>query len=254
MAQIQSSSPEQLFLSNLPAIDGIARAAARRRRLSPDEADDFRSIVRMRLIEDDYAVIREFRGASSFKTFLTVVIARHCLDYRAAAWGRWRASSKARRLGTTAVALERLMVRDGMPLERAAASIRETDPRATPERLVDLANQLPARVRRIRVGEEALEDRCADTPAPDVCLALREGRRVIGGLARALRTLDPTDRRIVKLRFTDGVSLVGIARREGIEQASLYRRVERILRRLRREIEGCGIDDSDVRTHLLSCR
>lgn len=254
MAQIQSTYPEQLFLSNLPAIDGIARSAARRRRLSPDEADDFRSIVRMRLIEDDYAVIREFRGASSFKTFLTVVIARHCLDYRAAAWGRWRASSKARRLGTTAVALERLIVRDGMPLERAAAAIRETDPRATPERLGELANQLPARVRRIRVGEEALEDRSADTPAPDACLAVREGRRVIGGLARALRTLDPTDRRIVKLRFTDGVSLVGIARREGIEQASLYRRVERILRRLRREIERCGIEDADVRTHLLSCR
>jgi len=47
---------------------------------------------------------------------------------------------------------------------------------------------------------------------------------------------------------------VGIARREGIEQASLYRRVERILRRLRREIEGRGLDAADVMTHLMSCR
>src|SRR4030095_15510318 len=105
-------TPQHLFLTHLPAIDGIARAAARRRRLTPDEADEFRSTVRLRLLEEDYAVIREFRGSSSFKTFLTVVIARQCLDFRASAWGRWRASSRARRLGDTAVALQHLMIRE----------------------------------------------------------------------------------------------------------------------------------------------
>jgi RNA polymerase sigma factor (sigma-70 family) len=106
----------------------------------------------------------------------------------------------------------------------------------------------------VRVGEECLQDCYADTPGPDAGVMTREGRRVISALARALTTLDATDRRIMKLRFTDGLSLVGIARREGIEQASLYRRVERILRRLRRELEGRGVDASDVTTHLLSCR
>jgi DNA-directed RNA polymerase specialized sigma24 family protein len=253
MTQTQAS-PEDMFLRNLSAIDGIARAAARRRRLTPDETEEFRSIVRLRLIEDDYAIIREFRGSSSFRTFLTVVIARQCLDYRAASWGRWRASSRARRLGDTAVTLERLMARDGLPFERAAASIRETEPTVTNERLRDLVVQLPPRVKRIRVSEEMLADCCADTPAPDAGVAMREGRRVVGALARALTTLDPIDRRIMKLRFTDGLSVVGIARHEGLEQASLYRRVERILRRLRREIEERGIEASEVRTHLLSCR
>src|SRR5262245_33957491 len=241
-----TSNPQQLFLTHLPAIDGIARAAARRRRLTPDESEEFRSIVRMRLIEDDYAVIREFRGSSSFKTFLTVVIARHCLDFRASAWGRWRASSKARRLGDTAVALERLMMRDGMPFDQAVQKVRKTDPSATIEGLSGVAGQLPTRIRRVRVGEECLESCYAGTPAPDAGIGMREGRRVVGALARALTTLDPVDRRIMKLRFTDGVSVVGIARREGIEQASLYRRVERILRRLRRDIEGRGVERTDV--------
>lgn len=253
MTQTQAT-PEQMFLTNLPVIDGIARAAARRHRLTPDETDEFRSIVRLRLIEDDYAIVREFRGSSSFKTFLTVVIARQCLDYRSSTWGRWRASSRARRLGDTAVTLERLMARDGLPLEQAAATIRETAPELTTAGLRDLSGQLPARVRRVRVGEEALENCPADTAGPDAALAQSEGRRVIGALAQALITLDPSDRRIMKLRFTEGLSLVGIARREGIAQASLYRRVERTLRRLRREIEGHGIHTSDVRTHLLSCR
>lgn len=247
------ATPERIFLTHLPAIDGIARAAARRRRLTADETEEFRSIVRLRLIEDDYAIIREFRGSSSFKTFLTVVIARQCLDFRASSWGRWRASSRARRLGDTAVRLERLIARDGLPFERAAATIRETEPKMTTERLQDLACQLPTRVKRVRVGEETLDDCATETPGPDAGIAMREGRRVVGALARALTTLDPVDRRIMKLRFTDGLSVVGIARREGIEQASLYRRVERILRRLRREIEGGGVDATDVRAHLASC-
>ena len=247
-------TPQQLFLAHLPAIDGIARAAARRRRLTPDEADEFRAIVRLRLIEDDYSVIREFRGSSSFKTFLTVVIARQCLDFRASSWGRWRASSRARRLGDTAVMLERLTIRDGIPLDQAVLTLKKTDPSVTTERLATLAEQLPARVRRVRVGEECLDACYADTPAPDAGVAVREGRRMVGALARALTTLDPVDRRIMKLRFTDGVSVVGIAQREGIEQASLYRRVERILRRLRRELEGRGIDATDVRSHLASCQ
>jgi RNA polymerase sigma factor (sigma-70 family) len=249
MAQTQPT-PEQMFLAHLPAIDGIARAAGRRRRLTPDETEEFRSIVRLRLIEDDYAVIREFRGSSSFRTFLTVVIARLCLDYRAATWGRWRTSSKARRLGDTAVALERLMIRDGLPLEQAARSVRTNDPDVTTERLQHLAAQIPSRVRRIRVGEECLETYYADTPAPDAWVTMSDGRRVTSALARALTRLDAADRRIMKLRFTDGLSVVGIARREGLEQASLYRRVERILRRLRRDIEGGGVQVSDVRTHL----
>ena len=251
MTQAQAT-PDQLFLTHLPAIDGIARAAARRRRLTPDEAEEFRSIVRLRLIEDNYAIIREFRGSSSFRTFLTVVIARQCLDYRASSWGRWRVSSKAKRLGGTAVALERLMGRDGLPFDRAAVAIRETEPAVTNERLQELANQLPPRIKRVRVGEELLVDCRADTPSPDVCIAKHEGRRVAGALAGALTTLDPIDRRIMKLRFTEGLSVVGIARREGLEQASLYRRVERILRRLRREIEGRGVNAGDVR--MLSCQ
>jgi len=241
-------------MKHLPAIDGIARAAARRRRLTPDESEEFRSIVRLRLIEDNYSIIREFRGSSSFRTFLTVVIARQCLDYRASSWGRWRVSSKAKRLGDTAVALERLMGRDGLPFDRAAVTIKETEPAVTTERLQELANQLPTRMKRIRVGEELLDDCSAATPPPDACLSRREGRRVVGALAGALTTLDPIDRRIMKLRFSEGLSVVGIARQEGLEQASLYRRVERILRRLRREIEGRGVNSTDVRTHLFSCQ
>src|SRR5262249_56010211 len=82
----------------------------------------------------------------------------------------------------------------GVPGEQAAATIRETAPELTTGGLRDLSGQLPARVRRVRVGEEALENCPADTVGPDAALAQSEGRRVIGAPAQTLITLDPSER------------------------------------------------------------
>ncbi|HEX6463435.1 MAG TPA: hypothetical protein VFZ98_03235, partial [Vicinamibacterales bacterium] len=65
--------------------------------------------------------------------------------------------------------------------------------------------------------------------------------RLLEALARSLRTLNAADSRLLKLRFTDGLSISSIARREGLDQASLYRRVAALLRRLRRELESRGV-------------
>jgi DNA-directed RNA polymerase specialized sigma24 family protein len=65
--------------------------------------------------------------------------------------------------------------------------------------------------------------------------------RVVAALGRALRTLPPDDSRLLKLRFTDGLAISTIARQEGMDQASLYRRVAALLRRLRRDLERSGI-------------
>jgi RNA polymerase sigma factor for flagellar operon FliA len=40
------------------------------------EADDFASHPKLKLIEDDYAILRKFQGRSSLRTYLTVVIER----------------------------------------------------------------------------------------------------------------------------------------------------------------------------------
>src|ERR1019366_2147799 len=77
------------------------------------EADDFASHVKLRLIEDDYAILRKFQRRSSLRTYLTVVIQRMFLDYRISAWGKWRPSAEAKRAGAVAVQLEQLMGRDG---------------------------------------------------------------------------------------------------------------------------------------------
>src|ERR1700730_10697811 len=107
------------FVACLGTVDSIVLALARRRGLSADDAADLASMVRLRMMVDDYAILRKFQGRSGLRTYLTVVIDRLFLDERVARWGKWRPSRQARREGPPAVLFERLVMRDGFTFEEA---------------------------------------------------------------------------------------------------------------------------------------
>src|SRR5262249_42965733 len=104
---------QRLLIDQLDRINQIAQSVGRRRHLSPADVDEFGSIVRFRLVEDDYAILRKFKGRSQIATYLVVVIDRMVSDYCDEKWGRWRPTRGAEKLGTEAVLLERLVSRDG---------------------------------------------------------------------------------------------------------------------------------------------
>src|SRR6185436_15522598 len=115
---------EALFLASLPVIDDVTGQVCRRHRLSAAEADDFRSEVRLHFIDRDYEVLRRFEKRSSLPTYVTVVIQRLFLDYRNRMWGKWRPTTEAKRLGPTAILIERLVARDGWSLEQVVETLR----------------------------------------------------------------------------------------------------------------------------------
>src|SRR5919109_1132038 len=90
---------EALFLRNLGWIERALASVCRRYGVSRDDAEDFASWAKLKLVEDDYAVLGKFRDESSITTYLTVVIAMLFRDYRVQRWGRWRPSADARRRG-----------------------------------------------------------------------------------------------------------------------------------------------------------
>lgn len=92
-------SPEQLLLQHLAFIERAARNGAWRHGLRPEDGADFVSDLKVKLIADDYAVIRKFRGQSAFTTYLTAVVQHYLLDYRNRLWGKWRPSAEAKRMG-----------------------------------------------------------------------------------------------------------------------------------------------------------
>src|ERR1700755_1489778 len=60
---------ESYFVSCLGLIDAVVRGVGRRHRLTADEADELRSLVRLRVLADDYGILRKFQGRSSLKTY-----------------------------------------------------------------------------------------------------------------------------------------------------------------------------------------
>lgn len=245
---------EGTFLAQLERIDRIIASIARRNSLVGDEADDFASWARARLIENDYASIRKFEGRSSIGTFLTVVIANLYRDYRTHQLRRWHPSAAAKRLGGVAVRLETLLVRDGYTLTQAIEVLRSAGIAGPSEReLRDLAARLPPRTRPTEVGDAPLEQ-LAGSGAADG--GLWEGERARGweaaqgALERALSTLSPEDQLILRLRYWEGFTIAEVARALRLEQKPLYRRIDGNLARLRAVLESEGVDRADVAAFL----
>jgi|KBSMisStandDraft_5_1062788.scaffolds.fasta_scaffold21825_2 RNA polymerase sigma factor for flagellar operon FliA len=238
---------EALFLSQLDVIERVISFVSARHHLPGVDADDFGSHVKLKLIEDDYGILRKFQGRSSLRTFLTTVINHLFLDYRNAEWGKWRPSAEARRAGEVAILLERLTGRDHYSFEEACA-LMETNHQVTVGRreLEAIAGRLPMRVKRRFESDDVLAAVPAVQPELDELIADQEraviAARVETALKKAMDGLGAQDRLIFALRFHDGRTLVDIAKALRLDQKALYRRVERLVRELQAALQAGGID------------
>lgn len=247
---------EALFLANLDWINRSTAVLCRRYGLAGDEADDVASWVRLKVIEDDYAPIRKFRGDSSIRTYLVVVVASLFRDYRAGHWGRWRPSAAALRRGRLAVRLETLVYRDGCTLDQAARTLREAGETQQADRqLAELLAELPVRgpLRPYEVGEAPLDAFAAASSAEERVAedeSERSRQRLFGALERVMARLSDEDRLIIQLQFWKGLSVADVARALTLPQKPLYRRIERILGQLRRELPAEGVQPEQLRDFL----
>ncbi|HYH81457.1 MAG TPA: sigma-70 family RNA polymerase sigma factor [Longimicrobium sp.] len=249
----ESQDFEAKLVEHLPFIRRTAAKLCQRHGLAPDDTDEFVSWTTAKLVENDYAALRKFRGESSITTYLTVVISMHYRDYRVAELGRWRPSAEAKRQGADAIALEELVYRDGYGVTEAVSILRTRGKTTRPDReLYAVFATLPIRHRgrpRAVRGDAPWSETPADESADARIVAEEmsaQRTRMSEGLERALAELAPEDALIVRLHFFENVKIAAIARSLGLEQKPLYRRLERILSRLRGELAASGISRERV--------
>lgn len=244
-------TPEEQFLAQLELIERVIASICRRNSCYGAEAEDFGSSVKLRLIDDNYAVIRKFQGKSLLATYLTTVIANLFRDYRIRKWGKWRVSAAAERLGEEARHLEQLIYRDGFTVAEAVGRmVSDSRVRLSPEELHALADKLPRRRPRPRVeGESQLPEVASSEPIDEGMRNRSLGElqeKVREVLAAAKGSLSAEDRLIVRLRF-DGKKVSDIARGLGLPQRPLYSRIEKALKQLRLAFEAAGITRDEIR-------
>ncbi|HEX6372761.1 MAG TPA: sigma-70 family RNA polymerase sigma factor [Longimicrobium sp.] len=247
---------EALFLANLEWIERSVASLCRRYGLGGDEAEDVCSWVKLKLIEDDYAPLRKFRGDSSPRTYLVVVVAALFRDYRAGHWGRWRPSAAALRAGHLAVRLETLVYRDGCTRDQAARTLRASGETDLPDAALNrMLAQLPVRgpLRPYEAGEAPLEAVAAASSAEERVAdeeSERTRRTVFGALERVMGRLSEEDRLILRLQYWKGLSVADVSRALTLPQKPLYRRIERILGQLRRDLPAEGVQPEQLREFL----
>jgi RNA polymerase sigma factor (sigma-70 family) len=247
-----SSQYEALLLDNLALVERVSAALARRHQLDYEDARDFAAWIKLRLIENDYAILRKFRGESKLGTYLTVAIAMLARDYRAERWGRWRPSVIARRLGEVAVELETMVCRDGLKLTQAGELLRTAGKTLLSDpQLAQLFAQFPSRLplRPVEVGAEplsAVATQFSADSALDVQDASDERRQAEHALETAVSRLPAEDRVVLRMHYWEGMTVAEIARSLSLDQKPLYKRFDRLLGALKQSLISSGLTGGRV--------
>lgn len=231
------------------AIERAIRAVVREQRIKGPDAEDFAQDARLHLIRNGCHVLRRFRAINgcTLSTYLHTVLRRVLLNARAREFGRWRPSAHARRLGPHAVDLERLTIRDGLPVSAAVAMLEHHG--AAGAHLAEaIALLSPISGRHGKVRASAVHFVEGDQPGccqPDP-LPAAEALHVHAALERAFDALPADDRRLIEERYANGAAVGLIAIGAGMTRRQMYARYERIQARLRRQMVREGIDDAAV--------
>ena len=236
----------------LPFIKDEALHLCRRKRLTKEDSEDFLSTLLIKLIEDDYRILREWSGRGSMHTYLRTVIARELADYLRHLWGRYRESAEAKKLGPLAMRLEQLLTRDDLTLEEAIRTLLINDHvEASEAGLRELADKLPRRDRRSFESDAKLPL----LPSPDLDPEQRklgqvsddERRKTLESLYRALDRLDRRERVVIRLTGLRQCRVPRLAPRLDMDAPSVYRMRNRALAKLRKDMEADGISAELIR-------
>ena len=236
--------PLDLYSQHAEVIEAAITYARRGHRLGADAGDEFASWARLRLLDNDCAILRKFEGRSSMRTFLITVVQRLFLDWRNAEWGKWRPTADARRVGPLAIELERLIIRDQLSFNEAVETLVARNMAASREVCEAAWASLPQRPGRKTTDESVL----LNVPGPglasdDVMAAERRAgaANASAAMVQALATLQPQDQLILRLRYHDNITVARIAELVQEDPKSLYRRFTRLLAGVRTFMTKQGI-------------
>ena len=250
-------SLESLYLQHLPTIERIANSIAGKKHLSADDREEFVQYVRVRVFDDNYAILRKFEGRSAITTYLTSVIGRLYNEWRVAQWGKWRPSAEARRLGDTAITLERLLTRDGLTRSEAFSTL--TTGSGSPASITELWAlyvRLPPRgPRPVVVSSDVSPDVVAVAADADDRVESNDRVRTAACAAETmdavLASFGAEDRLILKLRFWNSRKVREISEIVKIDLKKIFKRLDKLKAVLRRALEAAGVSEADIEMLLI---
>lgn len=231
----------QLLERELPLIEKITNVIGRRSGMSADEIEEFTAEVKLRLVKNEYSILRAFAGRSSFSTYIASVIGRMLIDYRRHHFGKWHDSAEAKRLGRLGIDVERAMQRDGRTLEQTLTLLREKHPGVTIDEIERIARLLPTRIRHKLVPIEEAES-IENHSDVDRVERMDMAARISAVVSAFIDKLPRGEQLIFRLRFDCDMTVAQISRSLQRDQQVLYRLLYKHFAALRAELTNVGVD------------
>lgn len=248
-----------LLESNLSITNDVVRKFCYRHNIAGDDADEYNSHVYEKLLEDDCRKIREFKGGSSYKTYITVVISRILID-RIRSGRRWKPSQKAMDMGEDAVILEELIYRRNYSFEQAYSTLTTNHgssiSRDRAYEIVTLLQRRYVRSKRPRVVE--LVDNISDNrdTAPDMVVVNKEISKKKDRLENVIKEirefLSNEERLLLRMRFEGNIKISEIARVLKRERNYVDKKLKKIFVEFREDLLSRDISIDDVKDIIAS--
>lgn len=239
--------PPDLLSEALEILEDLLARLARKKRLDPDEADDVSSEIRLKFVENDYAVLRSLKEPRALRSVLALFVMSRWRDHVVAELGRWRPSAAAERSGELAVELERLIHREGLSPHEAFEQVRTrglTD--ASDLDLARLMAELPDRapMRPEQVPLDAVAEIPGSATPEDLLEAKEvhlEWEEVRTMLRNAQHALSAEEQVVIRMLFWDKMTIADVARALGLDQKPLYRQRDGLKARIERTLVDGGL-------------
>lgn len=232
----------------------FAARLARCRGVSGADLEDFCSEVTLKLLLQAEAMLEDFRGDATIDTYLETVVRNCWRDFLIRRHGKWRPSARAQKLGALAIELEQLRNRDGHSEEEAFQILRQSWHRPLSRKLVEgMVERLPRGVPSCDVeldqvpAASLFAAHCVAEDSESQFMRRHAQQALLKVLVDALPDLEPEEATLLYRHFWEGIPISTIARQMGLRQRCAYTLKDRALARLRRRLEGAGLDGDVLR-------
>lgn len=256
VTDLASPDPHDAWQQFLTEYSGLIYQAVHYFDADPENAADCFQFVCEQLIKDGAKRLRKFKGdgAATFPTWLRAVVRNLCIDWHRKQFGRTRPFRSVTRLSQFDQKVFRLVYEQNISVDESLSILASGFPNVTRANLdksrerienVLTPNQrwtLSQRVAQkhsnghgnIQGGEALISDYPDPAPSPESQIVENERRK---SLERALATLSPQERLLIRLRFEQDLTLDQVAKLLGLENAQRTdRRIKQVLEQLRKRM------------------
>jgi RNA polymerase sigma factor (sigma-70 family) len=241
----------EFYRENLKLINEAIGIICRRHGMTRDEEKDFAQHVHLQLIENDYKKLRAYKGTGNLKFYLCTVSSRIFIDQ---VRSRWNPSTEAKRIGTTAVQLEKLVYRHQYAVHEACQILAANPATALDENnahaILGRLHFKSPRPTLVDDPEEHLPKFPDPAPDPEEFLMQKQLRqqkqKVMTLIGEVLGSLSREDVLLIKLYFISGRKISEIARLLGKPDSMLYKRSRAILQILRDSMTAAGVGRVEI--------